>query len=384
MKITTITPVYNNGLYLEDCIQSLLWQTYSNREFIFVDDGSVDNSSEILRKYEENQKVTVIYKDRNGGIASAYRDAISRATGDILTFLDADDIAMRDRLSSTAKQFMEDKRVGIVYSKMDLIKSNGARFNLSLRLPGYVNNDNLFMQLFRRGFFTGSGMSIRNIPTLKTDLDIICCDYYYSLQLVDQGYHFSYIDKTLTQYRIHKGNTSNQSSRLLSDIVKVQGQYSSEYLFDKWKKEGHSLIDIYTTVGINSYYFRKDYKMAEQFFVNAVNLGGNIESFFYLGYILFQQGDMQKSFRYLKKAYDLAPICFQVIHNYALLLAVHSGDYRESRNLLQKAKQIQPFYTLISRNLEYLINGDINALKLIHFLSDEDAVLNSYCRLLDS
>lgn len=382
MKISTITPVYNNESFLDECILSLLNQTYLDSEFIFIDDGSSDRSSEILRKYEHNSNIKVIYKQENKGIAAAYQDAIRIASGDVLALLDADDVSMPDRLALTAEEFIRDEDLGIVYSKMDLIDGKGKSFDLSLCLPRYLNNKNLFMQLFRRGFFTGSGMSIRNVPALKTNLDIICCDYYFSLQLADQGFHFSYIDKSLTKYRIHKGNTSSQSTRLLSDLVKAQSPYSYSYLFDKWQTLGHSLIEIYTTFGINSYYFHKDLELAEQYFDRVIGLGGNLESYFYLGNISFSLGKVEKAYKYFKFAYEIAPEHFQTVHNFGILKEVYDRKNNEATDLLQKAKKMQPYYNLISKNIHYLNSGEISALKLIHFLSDEDAVINSYCRMI--
>ena len=90
--ISVIVPVYNVENVLEDCINSLLAQTFKDFEVIFVDDGSEDNSLNILRKYEDiDPRITVLQQENKfAGVARNY--AITKATGNYLIFLDSDDL----------------------------------------------------------------------------------------------------------------------------------------------------------------------------------------------------------------------------------------------------------------------------------------------------
>lgn len=91
MKFSVLTPVYNVEKYIDECIVSVLGQTYSEFEFILVDDGSPDNSGRICDKYaEKDSRIRVIHKT-NGGLISARRAAIKEACGDYVVFLDSDD-----------------------------------------------------------------------------------------------------------------------------------------------------------------------------------------------------------------------------------------------------------------------------------------------------
>ncbi|WP_338553366.1 glycosyltransferase [Paenibacillus sp. KS-LC4] len=381
MRISTITPVYNNERYLEECIQSLLNQTYADMECIFVDDGSSDGSVHILRKYEDHPMVKVIYKASNGGISSAYREAIPHVTGEIICFLDADDVARPNRLQKTAEKFLDNSNTGIVYSRMLLINENSESFHLFLDLPDYVNNENLFMQLYRRGFFTGSGMSFRNYEWLKWDKNLICCDYYITLQIVGRGYGFEYESSVLTNYRIHGNNTSGQSGRLITNLMEVQGIFEYPFLLEQWTKQKHSLLEINTTFGINQYYFHQNYQNAEFYFEEAVNRGGNAESYFYLGNIYFKQGELEKAYKCCEKAYEIRPDSFHIVHNFGVMTALHLQRLTEARQLLEQAKHMESHYLLIDKNIKLMDTEDIASLKLIHFLSDKDAVYNSYCRI---
>lgn len=90
-KVSVIIPVYNDEKYLEQCVESVLHQTYKNLEIILVDDGSTDNTPEICEYYRENySQVRVLYK-KNGGVGSSRNAGLAMATGDYVLFVDDDD-----------------------------------------------------------------------------------------------------------------------------------------------------------------------------------------------------------------------------------------------------------------------------------------------------
>lgn len=89
--ISVMVPVYNVGPYIENCLESLIHQTYENLEIILVDDGSTDNSLEICKKYEAmDNRIKVIHKE-NGGLSTARNAGLDAATGDYYSFVDSDD-----------------------------------------------------------------------------------------------------------------------------------------------------------------------------------------------------------------------------------------------------------------------------------------------------
>lgn len=95
-KVSVIIPVYNSEKYLEQCIKSVVNQTYKNLEIILVDDGSTDGSAELCDRFsEEDSRVVVIHKS-NGGVSSARNCGIARARGKFLVFVDADDYISSD------------------------------------------------------------------------------------------------------------------------------------------------------------------------------------------------------------------------------------------------------------------------------------------------
>ena len=94
--ISVIVPVYNCEAYLDESIQSLLQQTYFEQlEVIFIDDGSKDNSAEIISKYTEKYSNMMLIRQTNGGVSAARNRGIEAASGEYIAFFDADDIAER-------------------------------------------------------------------------------------------------------------------------------------------------------------------------------------------------------------------------------------------------------------------------------------------------
>ena len=90
-KISVIVPIYNQEKYLDECIQSIIDQTYKNLEIILVDDGSTDNSLEICKKYEKiDKRIKLIHKE-NGGLSSARNCGLDSASGKYVMFCDSDD-----------------------------------------------------------------------------------------------------------------------------------------------------------------------------------------------------------------------------------------------------------------------------------------------------
>ena len=97
--VSVIVPVYNTELYVRECIESVINQTYKNWELILIDDGSTDNSGEICEEYK-NDKIVVLHQ-KNGGQSKARNIALKICKGDYIVFLDSD-----DRLISNALEIL--------------------------------------------------------------------------------------------------------------------------------------------------------------------------------------------------------------------------------------------------------------------------------------
>lgn len=119
-KVSVIIPVYNVEQYLEECLDSVLSQTYCDYEVIAVNDGSTDNSTYILAEYaEKNERITVI-STKNQGLSVARNVGINAATGDYIIFLDSDDKFTAETLGFCVKKLEED-RLDAVFFESEVI-----------------------------------------------------------------------------------------------------------------------------------------------------------------------------------------------------------------------------------------------------------------------
>lgn len=96
MKLSIIIPVYNTSKYLTKCLDSLLAQTIKEVEFLFVDDGSSDNSVDIIKEYMKKDKRIKLFEKENGGAATARNYGIKKAVGEYIAFADSDDYVSHD------------------------------------------------------------------------------------------------------------------------------------------------------------------------------------------------------------------------------------------------------------------------------------------------
>lgn len=108
---------YNNGQYLQECIDSILCQTFTDWEVVIVDDCSTDNSRDIYQRYADDGRFRVFFNDINRGCGYTKRRCAAEARGDICGFLDPDDVLLPDAIEQMVKVHEAHPDVSIVYSR---------------------------------------------------------------------------------------------------------------------------------------------------------------------------------------------------------------------------------------------------------------------------
>lgn len=123
MRISIIIPVYNKEMYLEECLNSIIKQTFSDFECILIDDGSDDSSGSICDRYHlKDNRIKPIHI-KNNGVSHARNVGIEHAEGDYITFVDSDDILAIDYLESLISAIQESK-ADIVIQSLYVFKEN--------------------------------------------------------------------------------------------------------------------------------------------------------------------------------------------------------------------------------------------------------------------
>ncbi|MBO7095774.1 MAG: glycosyltransferase family 2 protein, partial [Lachnospiraceae bacterium] len=167
--ISIIIPVYNAAKYLERSVGSVLKQSYRNLEIITVDDGSTDDSLELLNSFaSSDSRVKVIHKE-NGGSSSARNAGLKAATGEYIGFIDADDYIEYDMYENLARLLDEDPKTDVSQilsceenENGELIKAFGDGFTDEEQQTGkdffralllHRGDSSFCTKLFRREFF---------------------------------------------------------------------------------------------------------------------------------------------------------------------------------------------------------------------------------------
>ena len=101
--VTIVIPVYNSEKYLDDCIESVVNQSYKNIEILLINDGSTDNSKKICEKWSIIDKRIKIYNKKNSGAAESRNVGIEHSKGDYITFIDSDDYIETDLIEKCVK-----------------------------------------------------------------------------------------------------------------------------------------------------------------------------------------------------------------------------------------------------------------------------------------
>lgn len=126
MKFSIIMPIYNTENYLEQSIVSVLNQSYSDYELVCVDDGSTDNSAQILSAFADKKEIKIIKHDCNKGLFCARKTGVQNTTGDYILFLDSDDWLEQDALKILAKE-LSNSRPDYIEFGYYMVSANGQK-----------------------------------------------------------------------------------------------------------------------------------------------------------------------------------------------------------------------------------------------------------------
>ncbi|HOK65214.1 MAG TPA: glycosyltransferase [Anaerohalosphaeraceae bacterium] len=178
-KITVVTPSFNQAKYLEACIQSVLNQGYPNLEYIIMDGGSTDGSVEIIKKYEKY--LTYWQSKPDGGQYAAVEEGFRRSTGEILTWLNSDDIFLPDAFFKTAAIFQNRPDVSWLMAKTCTLREDGTihRAAPCVKLwnrARYLQKDYKYIQqegtFWRRSLWEKAGACLKKESYLAGDLEL--------------------------------------------------------------------------------------------------------------------------------------------------------------------------------------------------------------------
>lgn len=218
-SVSIIIPCYNAGERIRETLNSVLEQTYSRWEAIVVDDCSTDHSVEIISSFViKDQRIKLIRNEKNSGGPSIPRNlGMASAKGDLIAFLDSDDIWMPEKLERQL-EFMEMKNAQLSCTSYELINEKGMRLNKVIRcLP--VQNYRKFLRNTNIGFSSSildrdllAGIAFRPFPVAE--------DNQFWKDIFRKGCTMVGLDEVLMQYRVQKNSLSSNKLKSAAQIWK--------------------------------------------------------------------------------------------------------------------------------------------------------------------
>lgn len=248
--ISIIVPIYNAEKYLHKCIKSLLNQTKKELEFILINDGSTDNSEQIIKKYKD--KRIKYFKNKNQGIGKTRNFGIDKATGKYIMFLDSDDYLRED-----ACKILYDKAEE---EKLDLVICNfyrveEANLEEKITIPEFKNttlkekkdlllNVNLapWNKLYKSELIKKN--NIKFVENLKYE------DAPFVIEAMDKAKSIGQVTEYLNYYIIHKNSETTIRDEKIFDIIEITDKIRK--YFSK-RKEYTETIDKLTVRILTNY-----------------------------------------------------------------------------------------------------------------------------------
>ncbi|MEZ5941931.1 MAG: glycosyltransferase [Planctomycetaceae bacterium] len=155
--VSVIVPTYNRALYISEAIESALSQTHPNVEILIVDDGSKDNTPEIVAELAARDARVRYFRQENAGVSAARNKAILESRGDFIAFLDSDDVWHPWKIELQLSLFALKPELGMVWTDMDAMRPTGEVFHKNYLKKMYsaytrVSNETLFAESFELNF----------------------------------------------------------------------------------------------------------------------------------------------------------------------------------------------------------------------------------------
>jgi glycosyltransferase involved in cell wall biosynthesis len=220
--VSVVMSVYNGETYLREAIDSVLHQSYSNFEFIIINDGSSDKSLPIIKSYTDN-RIILIDNDGNKGLIYSLNKGLEIAKGAYIARMDADDVCLPERFDLQVNQFLNNPKAMIIGSDYYLLTENKLRYIKNINDSDYQKAVLLFAPCFCHP--TVMMKNIFNEKSIYYNQNFIHAeDYKLWTDLYAFGDYLN-INKPLLKYRNHSSQISNlkkDSQLTISSLIREQ------------------------------------------------------------------------------------------------------------------------------------------------------------------
>ncbi len=250
--ISVVVPVYNvSTKMLKECIMSVLDQTYANWELCLADDAStMPEVRKCLKSFEDNPKIKIKYREKNGHISRCTNTAIEMATGEYIAFMDCDDVLAPNALYEVAKLLNQDKSLDFIYSDEDKLSEDGKHRHQPHFKPDW-SPDTMMSLMYTCHLGVYRKRIGDELEWLRTGFEG-AQDYDFTLRFTEKTKNIGHVTKILYHWRERKESTAiNPEAK--DYIVDATKKVKTEALQRRGYEAQLEWVD-------NIYQFRVNYK----------------------------------------------------------------------------------------------------------------------------
>ncbi|MBU1890775.1 glycosyltransferase family 2 protein [Patescibacteria group bacterium] len=221
-KISVIMCAYNEERHIDEAIQSILKQSFSDFEFIIVDDCSTDKTSQIIKRYkDQDQRIIVLTNENNLGLAGSKNRALGIAKGKYIAIMDADDISLPERLQLEYNYLESHPDIFLVGSSLIILDDKDKEVN---RTKPPCTPEAIARELPKNNFMAQNTILFRRQPGIKYRKNMcIVEDYDFYLRLLTDNKKLANLSEPLVKYRLTSESVSlakRPQQALLRDMAK--------------------------------------------------------------------------------------------------------------------------------------------------------------------
>jgi len=216
--VSIITPSYNQGDYIEETIRSVLTQSYPDIEYIILDALSTDNTHDILDKYEKHPRMSKIIREKDRGQSDAICKGFRMAKGEIVGWINSDDILADDVVERSVEFFQNDGKVALTYGDVTFVDSRGNIIKIRIPHPSITKDYllNIDYDVCQPGSFYRKSV-VEKVGYLNQGLNF-CMDLDLWLNILTT-HEARYIGTSAALFRWHESSkTVNGGQLFLNEI----------------------------------------------------------------------------------------------------------------------------------------------------------------------
>ena len=283
-KVSIIIPTYNRAKLLSRAIKSVLDQTFKDFELFIVDDGSTDNTKEVVREFQKrDSRIKYIWQENSGAPARPKNTGIKNAKGNYIAFLDDDDEWLSEKLEKQLELFEGlESDLGFVGCNILVINESNKKIWREYKIPRY-SSQIFFEELLEGNFIlTSSSIMIKKEVLDKIGLfdeNLKFADDWDLWLRIAKKYRFDFVPEFLIKYYIHEGS-------ITPNLPPLKEAREFEFSFTKYKSDYEKypfVYSIHLRKLASRYCASSQMNKGRKYYIKSIKTNPlNLKSYFYL------------------------------------------------------------------------------------------------------